>query len=60
MLRLTLFLALSTCLLAEEYVLGPDSKRQPGVPAGKVTKHEFKNSKIYPGTVRDYWVYVPA
>ncbi|MBM3756683.1 MAG: gluconolactonase [Acidobacteria bacterium] len=44
---------------AEEYVLGPDSHRQPGVPQGKVSKHEW-TSKIYPGTVRDYWVYVPA
>jgi len=44
---------------AEEYVLGPDSQRQPGVPQGKVTKHEW-TSKIYPGTVRDYWVYVPV
>ena len=60
MLRLSLLLALCSSLFAEEYVLGPDSKRQPGVPVGKVTKHEFKNSQIYPGTVRDYWVYVPA
>src|ERR1700719_2143402 len=45
--------------LAEEYVLGPDSQRQPGVPQGKVTKYEW-TSKIYSGTVRDYWVYVPA
>src|SRR5439155_5127549 len=44
---------------AEEYVPGPDSQRQPGVPQGKVTKYEWP-SKIYPGTVRDYWVYVPA
>ncbi|MEO7650312.1 MAG: SMP-30/gluconolactonase/LRE family protein, partial [Bryobacteraceae bacterium] len=44
---------------AEEYVPGPDSQRQPGVPQGKVTRHEW-TSKIYPGTVRDYWVYVPA
>ena len=43
----------------QEYVLGPDSQRQPGVPQGAVTKHEW-TSKIYPGTVRDYWVYVPA
>src|SRR5690349_18896977 len=45
--------------LPEEYVPGPDSQRQPGVPQGKVTKYEW-TSKIYPGTVRDYWVYVPA
>src|SRR5829696_6243174 len=42
-----------------EYVLGPDSQLQPGVPAGKVMQHSW-TSKIYPGTVRDYWVYVPA
>ncbi|MCC6366049.1 MAG: SMP-30/gluconolactonase/LRE family protein [Bryobacterales bacterium] len=45
---------------AEEYVLGPDSMRHEGVPQGKVTHYEWNNSKIYPGTVRDYWVYVPA
>lgn len=28
--------------------------------AGKLTKHEFNQSKIFPGTHRDYWVYVPA
>src|SRR5215831_1921865 len=43
----------------QEYVLGPDSQRQPGVPLGTVTKHEW-TSKIYPGTVREYWIYVPA
>jgi len=40
-------------------VLGPDSQRQPGVPRGTVTKYSW-TSKIYPGTVRDYWIYVPA
>src|SRR5687767_7511610 len=28
-------------------------------PAGEVTKHSFANSRIFPGTVRDYWLYVP-
>lgn len=46
-------------LAIDDYQLGPDSKSQPGVPQGKVTKHEWK-SKIFGGTVRDYWVYVPA
>jgi enterochelin esterase family protein len=41
------------------YKLGPDSLDQKGVPKGKVTKHTWK-SDIFPGTVRDYWVYVPA
>src|SRR5919108_677917 len=44
---------------ATAYVLGPDSERQPGVPRGTVTQHSW-TSTIYPGTTRDYWVYVPA
>jgi sugar lactone lactonase YvrE/enterochelin esterase-like enzyme len=61
LLRLTCALAAAFLLArAEDYVPGPDSQRQPGVPQGKVTKHEWTNSKHYPGTVRDYWVYVPA
>lgn len=41
-------------------LLGPDSKRQPGVPQGRVIQHFWKDSKIFPGTARDYYVYVPA
>jgi len=44
----------------EQYVLGPDSKPQEGVPKGTVTKYTWDQSKIYPGTTRSYWVYVPA
>lgn len=44
---------------ADDYVPGPDSKKQPGVPEGEVLKFSFENSKIFPGTYRDYWVYVP-
>lgn len=43
---------------ADDYKLGPDSQEQPDVPHGKVGKHSW-TSKIFPGTVRDYWVYVP-
>ena len=43
----------------QEYPYGPDSQRQPGVPQGTVTQYTW-TSKIFPGTVRDYWVYVPA
>jgi gluconolactonase len=43
---------------AEEYILGPDSQAQPGVPHGEVTQYKW-TSTIFPGTVRDYWVYVP-
>ena len=38
---------------------GPDSKVQPGVPVGDVIKGTFEGSRIYPGTWREYWVYVP-
>lgn len=44
----------------DQYVLGPDSQVKPGVPQGKVTQHIWNNSKIFPGTTRDWWVYVPA
>src|SRR5579871_2261695 len=44
----------------EQYVLGPDSKPQDRVPKGVVTKYEWKESKNFPGTIHDYWVYVPA
>src|ERR1041384_4719575 len=45
--------------LDEQYVPGPDSKAQEGVPKGTVTKYSWKESKNFPGTERDYWVYVP-
>jgi enterochelin esterase family protein len=44
---------------ADDYKLGPESMPQAGVPQGTVEKFSFKESKIYPGTERDYWVYVP-
>lgn len=40
------------------YKLGPDSRRQPGVPSGTVTKYEWE-SKLY-NNFREYYVYVPA
>jgi gluconolactonase len=38
---------------------GPDSQVQPGTPTGDVIKGEFDRSKVYPGTWREYWVYIP-
>jgi gluconolactonase len=32
---------------------------QQEIPKGDVTRHTFDDSRIFPGTVRDYWVYVP-
>jgi enterochelin esterase family protein len=61
-------LLLATSLIAQEkpltpddqYVLGPDSHEQPGVPKGKVLEFEMKDSKTYPGFERKWWIYVPA
>jgi enterochelin esterase-like enzyme len=45
----------------DQYVLGKDSQEQPGVPQGKVIQMpSWKDSKIYPGTTRDWWIYVPS
>lgn len=44
----------------QEYTPGPDSKPQEGVPKGEVMKFTFDKSKVFPGTWREYWVYVPA
>src|SRR5258708_31135219 len=44
----------------DNYQPGPDSKPQEGVPKGEILKFTFDQSKIFPGTTRDYWVYVPA
>ena len=27
---------------------------------GTVTKHRWESTAFFPGTVRDYWIYVPA
>lgn len=44
---------------ATDYQPGPDAMPQPGVPQGAVTKHSW-TSKVFAGTERDYWVYIPA
>jgi enterochelin esterase family protein len=52
-------LPMATARAADDYVLGADSQRQPGVPEGTVTKKRWVSEKIFPGTERDFWVYVP-
>lgn len=42
------------------YPLNADSQRTPGVPEGKLTGPFPLSSEIFPGTQRNYWVYVPA
>jgi CubicO group peptidase (beta-lactamase class C family)/predicted alpha/beta superfamily hydrolase len=44
----------------KDYPLGPDSLPQDGVPRGKLEGPFLFRSKFIPGTVRKYWVHVPA
>ncbi len=61
--RLASVAALLVCVpllwSADDYKLGDDSQEKPDVPHGKVTKHTW-TSKVFSGTARDYWVYVPS
>lgn len=45
---------------AEKYPVDSASMEQPGVPKGEILKFTFGDSKIFPGTWREYWVYIPA
>ena len=44
----------------EVYETHPDSRERPGVPKGTVKQMPPWESKIFGGTKRDWWVYVPA
>jgi len=50
----------SAAIAADDYQLGPDSLPQEGVPKGTVEQGKFLSKSVYPGTERDYWIYVPA
>ncbi|MCB1091997.1 MAG: gluconolactonase, partial [Verrucomicrobiae bacterium] len=43
----------------DDYKPGPDAERKDGVPQGTVTQSKW-TSRIFDGTERDMWVYVPA
>ncbi len=66
MKRFLLLLCLSTPFLThaqapeENYPVDSASVERRGVPRGEVLKFVFDQSKIFPGTWREYWVYVPA
>lgn len=47
-----LLLTLVTSLAAQD-------PKTPAGPKPEVAKYTFDKSKVFPGTVRDYWVYVP-
>ena len=47
-------------LPVENYPVDAASIAQEGVPKGEIMKFVFDSSKIFPGTRREYWVYIPA
>ncbi|WP_146461862.1 SMP-30/gluconolactonase/LRE family protein [Rubripirellula tenax] len=56
-----MFLCSAVLTFAQEsYPVHPDTVAKDGVPRGVVTAHRFVDSTVYPGTERDYFVYVPA
>ena len=61
LIRLVILFFFSLPLLqaADDYKLGPDSMEQPGVSKGKILKQEPWKSKVFDGTFRDWWIYVP-
>ena len=59
-LLVTSLCSASSLVAQESYPLHPDSVRKTGVPKGRVEAYRFTNSKVFPGTERDYFVYIPA
>ncbi len=58
---LLLSLALPVALVAADaFKATPDHSPQPGVPTGRLVQMPALESKIFPNTTRDWWVYVPA
>ena len=63
----TIALVLNACLPStlgaqsrESYPVHPDAREKDGVPKGRIEGPHSWRSLIFPGTERDYWVYVPA
>ena len=44
----------------EHYEMPAEAKSQAGVPEGRLEKFEWKDSQVFPNTVRDVTVYIPA
>ena len=44
----------------DTYPSGPDSQVQEGVPKGRIEGPLVWKSTIYPNSIRQYWIYVPA
>jgi enterochelin esterase-like enzyme len=60
LLCLLLPIGLLAQIPVENYPEDPASVEHAGVPKGEIIKLAFENSKIFPGTWREYSIYVPA
>ncbi len=61
LIALLLFVSVSLASAIDDYKLGPLSQEDAAVPKGNVIPMPpIADSKIYPGTSRDWWIYVPA
>jgi gluconolactonase len=59
-LSMLLQIQLTAQSVTETYPVDSASVEHAGVPKGEVLKFSLQDSKIFPGTTRDYWVYIPA
>ena len=64
LLTLLMLLALTNVMAQQRdhyrVAFDPATVRNENVAEGEVIKRSFNESKIYPMTSRDYWIYVPA
>ncbi len=44
----------------DDWPTHPDSVEDPDIPKGEILTFELNESKVFPGTSRKVWVYVPA
>jgi SMP-30/Gluconolactonase/LRE-like region/Putative esterase len=58
-LRFLAFLLSSLVLVTPHKLTAGEFQPRDSPPKGEVKKYTFDHSKIFPGTVRDYWIYVP-
>lgn len=56
---LLIFLIAASLRAADDYQPAPETKPSEGIPTGEVLHFTLDHSAIFPGTTRDYWVYIP-
>jgi len=57
---LSLLLATAAAMAAPSVKLSPEQFPQPGVPRGELIPMPQWRSRVFAGTMRDWWIYVPA